>query len=158
MRFSFCKYGRTGALALALLAAGCQRQPLGTVNTAPASRPETALAASPFTPPPPVETGVSEALAVARKQNISGVAYTLNLTIPAQRSEPIAVQESVSFYLKDNQYPVQLDFKAATKNLHSLTVNGQTIAIDHRNEHLVLPAAALKKGRNVVEIGLMAGE
>ncbi|MFC7666331.1 M1 family aminopeptidase [Hymenobacter humi] len=37
-------------------------------------------------------------------------------------------------------------------------MNGQPVAIDHRNEHLVLPAAALKVGRNVAEIRLRAGE
>ncbi|MFC7666332.1 hypothetical protein ACFQT0_01985 [Hymenobacter humi] len=59
---------------------------------------------------PPVEKGVSEALAVARKKNISGVAYDLNLSIPAQKNEPIAAVESVSFNLPDNLDPVQARF------------------------------------------------
>nr|WP_081867588.1 M1 family aminopeptidase [Hymenobacter sp. IS2118] len=106
----------------------------------------------------PVTTGVSEALAVARKKNISRVAYDLSLTIPAQKTESIAVVEQVAFTLRDHQQPVQLDFKAPSQNLQSLTVNGQAVAIDHRNEHLVLPAAALKPGRNMAEIRLTAGE
>ncbi|ALW87194.1 aminopeptidase [Hymenobacter sedentarius] len=124
--------------------------PASAAAQAPAPATERAL--------PPVEKGVSEALAVARKKNISGVAYDLNLTIPAQKTEPIAAVESVSFNLRDNSDPVQLDFKAPTEYLHSLTVNGQPVAIDHRNEHLVLPTASLKPGRNVAEIRLRAGE
>jgi len=160
MNLRFRKYGRAGAFALALLATACQRQPLfGTVNPAAAAQPAAEVApALPVPPVPPVEKGVSEALAVARKQRISGVAYNLNLTIPAQRAEPIAVNESVSFYLKDNRLPVQLDFKAATDHLQRLTLNGQPVALDHRNEHLVLPAAVLKPGHNVAEIRLTAGE
>ena len=138
--------------ALALLI-GCQRTP---TTTTPVSM--TTTPAVPAAPDPPVTTGVSEVLALARKQLISGVAYNLNLTIPARKAEPIEVVESVSFNLKDNRSPVQLDFKAPTERLRSLTVNGQVVAIDHLNEHLVLPAAALRLGRNVAEIHLTAGE
>jgi aminopeptidase N len=147
MNSSFRKYGRAGAVLLALLSSACQRQPL--------SRPVTPTVKI---PPPLVEKGVSEALAQARKKSISGVAYALNLTIPALKTEPIAGVESVSFNLRDDPAPVQLDFKAPTELLHQLRVNGQTVAIDHFNEHLVLPATALKRGRNVVEIRFTAGE
>ncbi|WP_317191189.1 M1 family aminopeptidase [Hymenobacter sp. BT523] len=151
MIFSFRKYGRAGGLLLALAAGACQRQPVLQTAVPPASpAPARAL--------PPVEKGVSEALATARKWNISHVAYGLRLSIPAQKAEPIAAEETVSFTLRDNLDPVQLDFKAPTANLHGLTVNGQPVAIDHRNEHLVLPAAALKVGRNVAEISFTAGE
>ena len=155
MNFSFRKYGRAGAVLLGLLAAACHRQPM--LNTAVPTAAQGPMPTVERTPPP-VEKGVSEALAEARKKNISGVAYNLNLAIPAQKTEPIAANESVSFYLRDNLDPVQLDFKAPTGYLHSLTVNGQPVPLDHRNEHLVLPAAALKPGRNVAEIRLRAGE
>jgi aminopeptidase N len=140
---------RIGLVLLGLLSA-CQRQPL---TTAVAPPPPTEAA-----PEPPVEKGVSEVLAVARKQRISGVAYDLSLNIPVQKTAPISVWESVSFNLKDNRDPVQLDFKASTDHLDSLKINGRPVKIDHRNEHLVLPAAALSVGRNEVEIHLTAGE
>ncbi|MDO7851227.1 M1 family aminopeptidase [Hymenobacter convexus] len=154
MNFSFRKYGRASGFLLALLAAACQRHPIAqTVLPAAA-----AVSAVPTRPLPPVEKGVSGALAVARKQNISRVAYALGFVIPAERSKPIEALETVSFNLRDARDSVQLDFKAPTANLHRLAVNGQPVAIDHRNEHLVLPAAALKIGRNVSEISLTAGE
>ncbi|MDQ2769963.1 MAG: M1 family aminopeptidase [Bacteroidota bacterium] len=116
------------------------------------------IATVPREPEPPVTPGVSETLARARKALISGVAYNLSLNIPAQKAEPIEASEQISFYLKDNRHPVQLDFKAPTDYLHRLTLNGQPVPIDHRDEHLVLPAAALHPGHNVVNIDLRAGE
>ncbi|WP_083320897.1 M1 family aminopeptidase [Hymenobacter glacialis] len=151
MNFSFRKYGRAGAFLLAVLATACQRQPLSRATAPPAAAVSEAAVL-------PVTTGVSEDLAVARKKNISRIAYDLNLTIPASKAEPIAVVEQVAFTLRDHQQAVQLDFKAPTANLQGLTVNGQPVAIDHRNEHLVLPAAALRPGRNVAEIRLAAGQ
>ncbi|UOQ97757.1 M1 family aminopeptidase [Hymenobacter sp. 5317J-9] len=145
----------TVALASLLLGtAACQRQPIPQ-TAAPVATPVSSVAARPL---PPVEKGVSEALATARIQNISRVGYDLSLNIPASRAAPIEAVESVSFTLREALDPVQLDFKAPTANLHSLRVNGQTVEIDHRNEHLVLPAAALKVGRNVAEINFTAGE
>ena len=152
MTFRFCKYGRTGAVLLALLVTGCHRAP---IFTTPVTTTKPML---PTEPDPPVTTGVSETLAQARKATISSVAYNLSLSVPALKTEPVEAIEQVSFNLKDNRHPIQLDFKAATSHLRSLTVNGQPVAIDHRNEHLVLPAAALHLGRNVAEIRLTAGE
>ncbi|MBF9236241.1 aminopeptidase [Hymenobacter sp. BT683] len=155
MNFRFRKYGRAGGFLLVLLATACQRQSLATANLLPAAGPAASIAEATL---PSVTTGVSEALAIARKENISRVAYDLQLTIPAQKTEPILAVESVSFTLRDNQQPVQFDFKAPTANLQRVVVNGQPVPIDYRNEHLVLPAAALKRGRNVTEIRLVAGE
>jgi len=150
MNKNLLPYGCTWLVLLGLLVTACQRQPVATAVMPPSTK---ATA-----PELPVEKGVSEALAVARKQNVSGVAYNLSLTVPPRKTEPIDVIELVSFNLRDNRTPLQLDFKAPTEHLHSLTVNGQTVTIDHRNEHLVLPASALKPGRNVAEIRLIAGE
>ena len=154
MTFRFRKYGRASAVLLALGAAACHRVPV--LTTAATTRP--VALASAVEPDPLVTTGVAEALAVARKATISRVAYDLGVTIPAQKAEPIEMVESISFQLKDNRHPVQLDFKAPTSHLRSLTVNGQPVALDHRDEHLVLPASALRLGHNVAEIRLTAGE
>ena len=156
MTIRFRKDGRAGAVLLALLAAACQRAPLFTTPVTATAQP--AALAPPTEPDPPVTTGVSETLALARKATISGVAYKVSLIIPEKKAEPIESIESVSFYLSDNRHPVQLDFKAATSHLRRLTLNGQPVALDHRNEHLMLPAAALQLGHNVAEIELTAGE
>ena len=53
---------------------------------------------------------------------------------------------------------MQLDFKGQAGQLRSLTINGQPAAPDYRQEHLVLPAATLRAGHNVIHIGLIAGD
>ncbi len=138
---------------LGLLAAACHRTPVLNPPVTTTLQP-----AAPVEPDPPITPGVSEALAQARRATISGVAYNFSLNIPALKTEPIEASEQVSFNLKDNRHPVQLDFKAPTDYLHRLTLNGQPLPINHHDEHLVLPAAALHLGHNVVQIELRAGE
>jgi aminopeptidase N len=127
---------------LALLAAGCQRHAVPTATT----------------PMLPVETGVSQALAEARKQLLSQLVYALDLTIPGQKTQPILGKEVVTFSLRDNRQPLQLDFKAPADHLHGVAVNGHPVAIDYHHEHLVLPASALRVGRNEVTIYFRAGD
>jgi aminopeptidase N len=132
-----------------LLAAGCQRHAVPTATTAPAL---------PAMPALPVETGVSQALAEARKRLLSQLGYALSLNIPSEKTQPIGAEEVITFSLRDNRQPLQLDFKAPANYLHSLVINGQPVAIDYRNEHLVLPASALRVGRNEVKIGFTTGD
>ena len=138
---SFPTYAALGGL---LLAAACQR----------AAYPTTAA----LLPAPPVVTGVSRELAEFRKQTISRVAYDLSLTVPGDKAAPVRAEEIISFQLRDNRDPVQLDFKGQAGQLYSLTINGLPASPDYRQEHLVLPAAALRVGHNVVHIGLDAGD
>ncbi|MGI4742544.1 MAG: M1 family aminopeptidase [Janthinobacterium lividum] len=141
---NYRKYGALGGL---VLAAACQRATYPTAATAPA-----------LPPSPPVTTGVSRELAEFRKQTISRVAYSLSLTVPASKAAPVQAEETVRFRLRDNRAPVQLDFKGQASQLRSLAINGQPAALDYRQEHLVLPAAALKIGDNEVKISLDAGD
>ncbi|UYZ59689.1 M1 family metallopeptidase [Hymenobacter latericus] len=106
----------------------------------------------------PVEKGVSLQLAEQRKQLISNLGYQLQLSVPERKAEPVVASEVVSFNLKDASQPVQLDFKEKTDHLKRVVVNGKEVAIDHRDEHLVLPASALKRGPNTVQIEFVAGD
>jgi aminopeptidase N len=144
MPVNYRKYGALGGL---LLAAACQRATYPTATTSPAALPA-----------PPVVPGVARELAEFRKQTISRVAYDMRLTVPASKAAPVQAEETVSFRLRHNRAPVQLDFKGQASQLHTLTINGQPAAIDYRAEHLVLPAAALRIGDNIVKISLDAGD
>ncbi|RZK37567.1 MAG: aminopeptidase, partial [Hymenobacter sp.] len=126
-----------------LLAVGCQRHAVPTSSPAPAL---------------PVETGVSQVLAEARRQLLSHLAYSLDLDIPSQKTQPIGGKEVIMFTLRDNRQPLQLDFKASADHLHKVEVNGRPVPIDYRNEHLVLPASALRIGHNEVKINFTAGD
>ena len=117
-----------------------------------------ALLAPTLPGPVPVVPGVSRVLAEARKARISRVGYELDFTVPAQRDSAIMGRETVRFRLRDAREPVQLDFKAPAGYLRSLNINGRPVAIEHRAEHIVLPASALRAGDNVVRLQLRLGE
>ncbi|MDF7811710.1 M1 family aminopeptidase [Hymenobacter sp. YC55] len=104
-----------------------------------------------------VVPGVSLELAQDRARRISRLGYNLALTIPASKDEPIAASETVTFHLADATQPVQLDFKEQKEKLQSVAVNGKPVAIDHHDEHLIVPAASLKTGLNEVRIEFVAG-
>ena len=142
-------YRNYGALGGLLLATACQRATYPAATAAPAAR----LAAA-----PPVGPGVSRALAEFRQQTIRRVAYDLTFFIPARKAEAVEVFEDLGFDLRDAAAPVQLDFKGSAGQLRELTINGKPAAIDYRQEHLILPAAALRPGRNQVIIKLNAGD
>ncbi|GAB2534155.1 M1 family aminopeptidase [Rufibacter soli] len=142
MKTKITKSFLKAALILAMTSPmACQKTPLSS------SRPAVA-----------VETGVSRSLAQERKSRLENITYQLNLTIPASKQAPIKGQEILSFDLKDTHSDLQLDFKEKADHLLNLKVNGQPVAVDFRNEHLVLPAKALAKGKNQVEIEFIAGD
>lgn len=105
----------------------------------------------------PVEPGVSQALARYRRQQLSGLGYALQLTVPAEKQRDIEAHEVIRFRLKSTSQPLQLDFKEQTERLQRLTVNGRPVPIDHQQEHLIIPAAALRVGPNEIGIEFRAG-
>ena len=106
----------------------------------------------------PVEPGVSLALAEYRKQNISDIHYTLMFSIPADSSQPINANADISFQLASLSQDIQLDFKEDKSKLLIMQVNDKETDVEHKNEHLVIPRAALKKGKNIVKINFQAGD
>ncbi|PLW68166.1 M1 family metallopeptidase [Pseudohalioglobus lutimaris] len=106
----------------------------------------------------PVESGVSLELAQHRAQNISRVNYRLHFDIPAEIEAPIRAESLISFTLASNEQPLQLDFREDSALLVSVSCNGKPVKVDHRNEHLVIPAAALKAGKNTVGVVFTAGD
>jgi aminopeptidase N len=105
-----------------------------------------------------LETGVSKKLAEHRRAVLQNLAYSLHLTIPPQKQMPIQASEKINFVLKDNKQPLQLDFKEKADHLKNVKVNGKPVAVQITQEHIVLPAKALKVGANVVEIDFIAGD
>ncbi|GAB3949057.1 M1 family aminopeptidase [Spirosoma harenae] len=105
----------------------------------------------------PIETGVSQTLAKARKQTISQVAYALKFDIPNQKSQPIPASETISFTWKKTTAPVQIDFKEKRTHIQTISVNEKIIPIVFESEHLVVSTAFLKPGKNVISIQFTAG-
>jgi aminopeptidase N len=99
----------------------------------------------------PVESGVSRDLARERAVRISGLRYDLAFSIPASPEEPCSGEVSIRFNLS-SKGQLQLDFRPGAKAVHGLSVNGREMSADVRNEHIVIPGKALKKGSNEITV------
>ena len=106
----------------------------------------------------PMEDGVSLELAEYRKSVISSVNYQLEFRIPNAYDQRIQSLETITFNLTDASKDILLDFRESAEMLQYLEINDARQEIKFDKEHIVLPAATLKKGMNTVEINFFAGE
>lgn len=104
-----------------------------------------------------VDTGVSKALALHRKQTISKLAYALQFDIPARKEQSISASETISFDWKPDRQPVQIDFKEQRDHLQRILVNQVEIPIVFDKEHILIEPVRLKPGTNQVTIQFTAG-
>ena len=121
-----------------------------TLLTGCADNPQTSV-------PVKIEPGVSLELAQHRKATISQLAYKLAMDIPAEKDADIPASGVLIFFLSDTVSDLQIDFKETTDKIISIAANGSNVPIDHRNEHIIVPGAALRKGRNQIDIKFIAG-
>jgi aminopeptidase N len=105
-----------------------------------------------------VVPGTSLALAEARKKNISDIHYALALDIPAAKSESINGEVTITFQLRNNTSPLQLDFNAPASNLQDIIVNKSKTIPTWENEHVIIDNGLLTDGLNVVQIKFVAGD
>ena len=105
---------------------------------------------------PPTE-GISRTLASERAANISSVRYALALRVPSQRNELVRGTATMRLVLADRS-PLILDFSQPADHVSSITANGQPIAVRSEHGHLVIPAEALIRGENTVDIAFTAGD
>jgi len=105
-----------------------------------------------------IESGVSYELAQSRKSTISEIKYELSLKIPENKTERISGTEALYFnYKKQNNTPLQIDFKEDSSSLLSVSVNGQTVKPVLTNEHIIIDAQYLKSGPNRIDFTFLAG-
>lgn len=105
-----------------------------------------------------IESGVSYELAQSRKSTISEIKYELSLKIPENKRERISGTEVLYFnYKKQNDAPLQIDFKEDTSSMLSVSVNGQTVRPVLNNEHVIIDAQYLKSGSNRIDFTFLAG-
>ena len=109
--------------------------------------------------PVSVEPGVPESLAQERAGRVSGVRYHLSFTVPAERTAHIAGRAVIDFELTDTSAPLALDFEPNQSGaLRSVAANNTPQAAALERGHIVLPPAALRRGRNRVTIEFDAGD
>jgi aminopeptidase N len=122
------------------------------------------LAGSPSTGPAqtgPVdpEPGISETLAHERAGRVSNIRYALSFAVPRDRRAVISGRETLSFTLSDASAPLAIDFNPnRSGRVRRIETGGAPVDARQLNGHLVLRAASLRKGVNVVTIDFDAGD
>ena len=104
---------------------------------------------------PALETGVSQRLADSRAGNISNISYSLEFDLTGLPAE-VESHGTVSFDAR-RRADVVLDFKAPEGSLLGVVANGDSLAVDVRDEHIVIPRKNVRKGSNELGISFLAG-
>jgi aminopeptidase N len=125
-----------------------------------------ALAALAFLMLPPLPTGsmdvpepgVPLTLATSRASRVSDVRYELRFTIPEARDRTVTGSATIRFTVPDARTPLALDFAGPAEGVGELRVNGRPLAPDVRNEHVLLPASALREGENEVAVTFQSSD
>ena len=104
-----------------------------------------------------VNAGVALELAERRAATIFNVLYDVRLAIPEERGQPITGSVTTSFTLTEVG-PLIFDFAQPAEGVHAVRVAGETVAFEAREEHIIVPAAAMAPGHNVVDIEFTAGD
>jgi len=131
------------ATALLLTAAGCDRSAPPATETAPAATPVVTV------PVRPLSANITEDYARFRATQVANVDYTLAMQLDAASTE-YAGKVRVEFDLATPDAPVTIDF--AEGKILSLHVNGTKLEPDYNGFYLILPANAMKAGRQQVDI------
>jgi aminopeptidase N len=103
------------------------------------------------------EKGVSKKLAFERAEEISELRYSLHFSIPMERDSVITAKEIIGFDLKKKE-TVILDFRHESEySVKSVFVNGKKSEFVFGNEHIIIPAKHISKGKNILEVEFIAG-
>ena len=96
-----------------------------------------------------VEPGVSQELAQYRAKHVRDVTYDLSFKIPDKKIYGVEIEEEITFKW-DGEGDLQLDFQG--KLTYALIKNTRLDNSCYQDEHIVIPAKYLKKGRNRIKI------
>lgn len=103
------------------------------------------------------ESGVPRTLANQRGADYSNVKYSLKFVIPAERSEPVKAEESVTLDLARRQ-DIVLDWRGDASLIHSVSADGAPAGAEIVNEHIIIPQKLTRRGTNTIDIKFTAGE
>jgi aminopeptidase N len=101
--------------------------------------------------------GIPLSLAEDRVRRISDLRYELHVSVPAERTSLVTGRVTVSFELKDATRPLALDF-APPRAVKAVSANGKVSAVTNVADHIVVPAADLREGKNEIAVDFAAGE
>lgn len=101
--------------------------------------------------------GVSRELAAQRKADIKDLHYQLHFSIPELKTEAVEGRVRISFTLAKARQVV-LDFREKPEAVKTMQVNGEKIQPVVVDEHVIVPALNVRRGKNEVVIEFVAGD
>ena len=101
------------------------------------------------------DSGISQQLASLRKENIKGLEYELQFSIPESKDSIVRGNINIHFGIGHTQ-DIVIDFREE-QGIRNVTVNGKQTAYNIANEHIIIPAKSFCKGKNDIEISFVAG-
>ena len=104
-----------------------------------------------------IAPGVSRELGDHRAATIADLRYDLRFAIPAARSEPITGRVIATFTLADSG-PVVFDFVQPDGRVRAVSVAGDPVPYEVRNEHVIVPEGVVSAGPVAIEIEFAAGD
>ena len=112
---------------------------------------------TPDIPVPDRSPGISWDLAEHRSRTLSDIRYDLTLTIPERIDEPILGEETIQFSRSEDGGDLVVDFMPSGDQVTDVRIGGEQVAFSVQDEHIIVPEAALKTGKNAVSISFVAG-
>ncbi|MBA3269918.1 MAG: ERAP1-like C-terminal domain-containing protein, partial [Acidobacteria bacterium] len=102
--------------------------------------------------------GIPLAVAETRAARIGDLRYDLRLAVPALVTVPIEGTNTITFDLSAATEPLVIDFATSRDHVTRVTANGRASAFTWIHGHIVVPATALRAGRNTIAIAFRAGD
>ena len=92
--------------------------------------------------------GVPLTLAQDRAGRVSDLRYELHVTIPDAVATPVRGTVTLRFQLSDASRALALDFAGPAASIRDVRAQGTAVSPAVRDEHVVFPASALRRGAN----------
>jgi aminopeptidase N len=105
----------------------------------------------------PIDSGVSQPLALERASAIRDLRYDLTFRVPASKTDPVQGRVAVTLTLAAPSRLV-FDFVQPRQNVRSIIANGADAGVEFVNGHIVVPATATRAGTNRIEVDFVAGD
>ena len=102
--------------------------------------------------------GVPLTLAQDRAARIRDVRYDLRFSVPEAMTAAVTGSVVLHFTLTDTSRPLVLDFAGSPDSVRDVRAGTTPVAVDVRNEHIVIPASALRKGPHTITLSFDASD
>ncbi len=102
--------------------------------------------------------GIPLEVATRRAAIVKDLRYELALVVPREQKAPITGTMTARFALADASQPLVMDFAPGAANVKSVHVGGVPVTAAFPQDHIVLPASALRAGPTEIEIEFTAGD